>query len=181
MDFAVDLETLGRNAGCVIASIGIVVFDRCGDKIDDSYYMEPMIDPQLRDGFSVEADTLSWWMTQEDRGVFDYDQGKYNLYDCLSNLSNFVNKHRDDDSCIWSTGTDFDISILKWAYDYHNLIWPFQYWESRDIRTFCDVMEYDRRDFTVDGLKAHHALDDAKYAALLVQDVNKHRRVVHEL
>jgi len=37
------------------------------------------------------------------------------------------------------------------------------------VRTACDVLGFDRSTFVVEGLGAHNALDDAKYAALCVQ------------
>ena len=169
MDFAIDLETLGRNAGCVILSIGAVAFERDGEDVEASFYRELQIDPQLKEGFKVEADTLRWWCSQDDVGVLTgNDADNTYMFEALMDLSEFVREHETEDSCVWCVGTDFDVSMLRWMCDHFDQSWPFGYRASRDVRTMCDVLEFDRDSFNVEG-RPHHALDDAIYAALLVQ------------
>ena len=169
MDFAVDLETLGRNAGCVVLSVGMVAFDPRADKLGEDIYMELQLQPQLERGLHIEEATLRWWAEQEHRDVLsklNVDR-EHPLNMCCA-LSAFVSEHGNDESRVWAVGTDFDISILRWLYCCFKQDWPFWYGGARDVRTLCDVLNFDRNEFHVEG-RPHHALDDAKYAALLVQ------------
>ena len=170
MDFAIDLETLGRQAGCVILSVGAVAFERDGHDLTKSFYKEAALDQQLKQGHKVEADTLRWWAAQENLDVLIGSDGhRMDLWEILNELSGFVSVPMTEDSCVWSTGTDFDIAMLRWMYDHYDLAWPFKYWASRDLRTLCDITRFDRENFVVDGIRPHHALDDARYAAMVVQ------------
>lgn len=177
IDFAVDIETLGRQAGCVIISVGAVAFDPSPTGgIRHEFYKELQIDPQLRAGFKAEAATLRWWAGQEDLDVLSGDDFKsldgvarVKPSEAYLDLSAFVSRHGTDESRLWAVGNDFDVAMLRWMFDYHRIVWPFHYAASRDARTLCDVTGFDRSSFQVEG-RLHHALDDARYAAELVRE-----------
>jgi len=172
MDFAVDLETLGRQAGCVVLSVGAVAFDPSPTGgIRHEFYKELQLQTQMRRGFTVEAATLRWWCGQENLDVLDgEDSDATDPEEVYLGLAAFVSRHGDDDSRLWSVGTDFDVAMLRWMFDNYGIKWPFHYAASRDVRTLCDVMGFDRGGFELEG-RLHHALDDAKYAAALVREV----------
>lgn len=176
IDFAVDLETLGRQAGCAILSIGCVAFDPdpSGGGLRHEFYRELQLAPQFRAGFTVEAATLRWWASQENRGVLTGTDGKGEVVrtgpeDAYLDLAAFVSMHGAEDSRLWAVGTDFDVAMLRWMFDHYGLKWPLHYGVSRDVRTLCDVTGFDRDAFQVEG-RPHHALDDARYAAMLVRE-----------
>ena len=174
MDFAVDLETLGRHTGCVILSIGVVGFDKNGSGLGPEFYQELQVQPQLDDGFHIESATLRWWCSQEDRSILtELSAEKLRPDRACSAFVNFVREHGDDESRVWAIGTDFDVAMLRWWCHRYKQDWPFWYGGARDVRTLCDVLQFDRDNFHVEG-RPHHALDDAKYAALLVQAAYKH-------
>lgn len=59
-DVMVDLETLGRRAGCVIVSIGAVKFDpKTGFvDVDNSFYKAITVESAMRYGLTVDPSTL---------------------------------------------------------------------------------------------------------------------------
>ena len=62
----IDLETLGKRPGCIISSIGAVVFDPRSDWIGDTLHTHiDWADSELR-GFKADIDTVKWWLKQDD-------------------------------------------------------------------------------------------------------------------
>ena len=63
-DVMVDLETLGRRAGCVIVSVGAVKFDPKTGFVDtdNAFYKAITVESAMRYGLRVDPDTLRWWM-----------------------------------------------------------------------------------------------------------------------
>lgn len=171
IDFAVDLETLGRQAGCAILSIGAVAFDPSPTgSILHEFYKELQLEPQFREGFKVEAATLRWWCGQENLDVLSgEDLDRTEPEKAYRGLAHFLSTHGDGNSRLWAVGTDFDVAMLRWMFDRYNVMWPLQYGASRDVRTLCDVTGFNRDAFQVEG-RPHHALDDAKYAAMLARE-----------
>jgi len=175
MDFAIDLETLGRVSGCPIVSIGCVSFERDAEGTNEELYLELNLGEQFNEGYKVDANTLAWWMQQENRDVFLVpDSKRKSLEDALLELRQFVTIWGDDGSCVWAIGSDFDIAMLRWMYSEWDINWPFHYQAARDVRTLCDARGYDRKTLVIPGLMAHNALDDAIYAATCVQHAFKH-------
>jgi len=195
VDFAIDMETLGRHSGCVVLSIGLVVFNPYTDEIIEKYYWEPDIEKQFRDGLTVEADTLAWWATKEDpeerkilknyidTGEEDVDN-KPNLKDVLLQIIHVYHEYSTDDtdkfSRLWCVGPDFDIAMLRYLYNKFDDEegYPFHYQAARDLRTFCDALGIDRDEVEMaDGLKKHNALDDAIHCANIIQYGYSNRKV----
>ena len=73
-DVMVDLETLGKRAGCVIVSVGAVKFDpKTGFvDVDNSFYKAITVESAMRYGLTVDPETLRWWMkhSKEAQAVF---------------------------------------------------------------------------------------------------------------
>ena len=57
----VDIETLGREPGCVVVSIGAVEF---GYGIKDELDLDVAPTSCQRAGLDIDAETLAWWLTQ---------------------------------------------------------------------------------------------------------------------
>jgi len=171
IDFAVDLETLGRQAGCAILSVGCVAFDPSPTGgIRHEFYEVLQLEPQFKAGFAVEAATLRWWAGQDDLEVLSGDdQDGTPPESAYLDLAAFVSTCGEEDSRLWAVGTDFDVAMLRWMFNHYGIKWPFHYGASRDARTLCDVTGFDRDAFQVEG-RPHHALDDARYAAMLVRE-----------
>lgn len=151
----VDIETLGRDAGCVILSVGAVRFSE--DGIEQSYYESVNRESCEHAGLETDDETLEWWQDQpeEAREVLT---GGEDLEVVLDNLRAFY-MGADE---VWANSPAFDVKILEAAYDAVGLEPPWNFWETRDVRTIKALpgaVEPEN-----EGV-AHDALDDAKHQA----------------
>ncbi|GGO03681.1 3'-5' exonuclease [Haloarcula pellucida] len=154
----VDLETLGTDPGAVILSIGAVRFDEVG--LSDEFYKNVSIQSCVDAGLEIDADTLDWWLGQDDE-VQDVLQGGVRLSKALAHFSAF---YRGADE-IWAFSPTFDCQILSAAYDAIDEPTPWNYRDERDCRTLAALPA--AADVEQQG-DAHDALDDAVYQARTV-------------
>src|SRR3990172_10155945 len=63
-DVMVDLETLGRRAGCAILSIGAVAFDAETGKMGPEFYMVVKMASCEKHGLHTDPETVAWWEKQ---------------------------------------------------------------------------------------------------------------------
>ncbi len=161
----VDLETLGRRAGCKILSLGAVVFSKSG--LAEEFYAEFKINHQ--GGLVADPETVAWWDRQDplvrDRLYANQDQ-KPTLSEGLETFSKWLFETSMDgtyDIAIWGNGAGFDQPILEHAYQ--ELLGrdaPWKFWDNRCYRTLKTFAQ----DVTINRLGSHHnALDDAKSQA----------------
>lgn len=164
-----DLETLGTRPGCVVLTIGAVLFDPYSLKEPGpGIYMRVDADEQIAAGREVQEDTLRWWMDQaedireEALGETDRVSVEY-MYRELNRICVGVNN-------IWAQGPVFDIAILENIYRQYGWPTPWQFWQIRDSRTLFGV----HGDPRVKGREGHHnALADCVYQAQGVQQIYK--------
>lgn len=161
-DVMVDLETLGRRAGCVIVSIGAVKFDPKTGFVDTnaSFYRAITVESAMRYGLRVDPDTLRWWMRQsnEARAVFD-DPSATSIQAALVEFAEWVDEEGEYDNVkMWGNGASFDNPILAAGFEAVDIIQPWHFWNDRCYRT--KKAEHREVPFNPVGL-AHHALDDA--------------------
>jgi hypothetical protein len=169
MDLMLDLETLGTRPGCVVLTIGAVLFDPYSLKEPGpGIYMRVDADEQIAKGREVQEDTLKWWMDQaedireEALGETDRVSVEY-MYRELNRICVGVNS-------IWAQGPVFDIAILENIYRQYGWPVPWQFWQIRDSRTLFGV----HGDPRVKGREGHHnALADCVYQAQGVQQIYK--------
>ena len=157
----IDLETLGRNSGCVILSIGAVEFDLSTNKLEDlqssegfadisniikdTFYSSIKVLPQLLEGAVIEKPTLDWWKSQSPEAKKVLSSGNsISIEEALIKLKTFILKECENvnDVVIWAQGTDFDISMLRAAYTKYfgpDSI-PWCHTNIRDSRTFIYTM-----------------------------------------
>lgn len=164
----VDLETLGVVPGCMIVSIGAVVFDPIAGELGEGFYRA--IDLKTRYGLHENPDTMAWWASperEEARKVFtdpaaqrlDYELEAFNRY-----LTNWGGK----DTVVWGNGADFDNSILAAAY-YATMIKPgWKPYNGRCYRTIKNLAP----SIVMKRVGTHHnALDDAKSQATHLMEI----------
>ena len=152
---SIDLETLGREPGCVIASVGMARTD--GDEVVDSTVVKPSIQEQLDIGMHVGADTIEWWMRQTDSArvaTFTGGADRRSINDTLDAIDEYY------DGCAFVTGYGamFDVSILEYLYRVCDRGTPWRYTEILCLRTMCMMTgtKVDRSEGT-----HHDARDDA--------------------
>lgn len=159
-----DLETLGNGSNAPIVQIGAVVFDENGEVLD-SFNMKADLTTIPESEFTVDYDTLRWWMRQvaKNPSLIDVMNETVMMHQTL--IREFIEwdgemmaKHGDLN--YWSHAT-FDPPIL----DRHCKIYglrrlPFR--NHRDIRTLTFIAGH----IDVKRKGNHHdALDDCKYQA----------------
>ena len=63
-DVMLDLETFGTRPGCVIRSIGAIVFDPYSTQTGETFYCNVTREDQERLGLHVDPNTEAWWGRQ---------------------------------------------------------------------------------------------------------------------
>lgn len=162
----VDLETLGRRAGCAILSIGAVAFDPEEELLGPEFYRVVQRQNQLEYGdLHEDPSTVHWWMQQsvEAKQVLVDCEGPssmplretlelFNIY-----LSGFPSVK------VWGNGADFDNAILISLYAATGVKQGWPWANGRCYRTLKSLKPWIKleRHGTF-----HNALDDAKTQAL---------------
>lgn len=160
-----DLETLGTAPGCVILSIGAVVFDPITGRMGAEFYRNIDRASCLAIGLTIDDDTAAWWRepSQEAR-----DRLEVNPQPILEVLADFTAWWSDvGGRRFWGHGAGFDEPILRAAYKAAGLSAPWSFSRSRDTRTIYDLANVaPNRDVGVH----HDALVDARNQAVAVCD-----------
>ena len=162
----VDLETLGREPGAAIVSIGAVKFDADGESLGGDFYANVIIQSCLDVGLTVEGATIQWWMEQPDEArhaLFRPDP--LPLRAALSAFSEFYRGCE----CIWAHGSAFDIPILNAAYRALREERPWSSKHIRDTRTLFSLVPQSVLESVPPEGPKHHALHDARQQARMVQ------------
>ena len=158
----VDIETLGIEPGSAILSIGAVRFGI--DGLGEELYHEISLKSCQEAGLEIDADTLEWWLDQDD-AVAGVLTGGDPLGEILARFRLWYHAHDFDE--IWAKSPSFDCEQLEVAFDAVGLTEPWQFRDERDVRTLqslpCAV------EIEMDG-DEHDALDDAKYQARIVSE-----------
>lgn len=158
-----DLETLGNRAGCVILSIGAVMFCPTTGDVRDSFYEVINIASCEKKGLHSDQSTLDWWQNQSAEARKVLEEAKTSpqgLGGALMKFQGYLQKYGKKDLCIWGNGSEFDNVILTEAYRVCGLPLPWLFYKNRCFRTLkgLSTIPYDKPKFGV----AHNALDDAK-------------------
>lgn len=163
-DVMVDLETLGRRAGCAVLSIGAVAFD--GKGLGEEFYMVASTDSCTVLGLHVDPETLKWWESQskEAKQVLLQAQGDdvLSLTEVLEEFALWLMQFDLKKVRIWGNGSDFDNAILTTAYAAIGRTQPWEFWNNRCYRTLKGL--HPTVKLTREGTH-HNALDDAKTQA----------------
>lgn len=167
----VDLETLGKRAGCQILSIGAVFFNRETDALGEKFYSVCRIGAaQTNLGLHTDKDTLKWWQQQSEdsRRVLHHAKAKgaTSLPSALEKFTEFLETAEGGLSRVrvWGNGSDFDNAILYAAYAAAHQEVPWKFWHSRCFRT----LKSENRNILEPVREGtyHNALDDAVHQAL---------------
>jgi hypothetical protein len=155
-DVMLDLETLGTRHDALIMQIGACYFDRMTGEIGVAFSAN--IDPgSYNDKFTVDYDTIKWWMQQSDDARRLVMEAPMSLVEAIFGLTHFL---EGKDVTLWSHAT-FDMPILHNAFQTVGMKNPVPFRNMRDLRTLVDLADYTDK-LERDGVH-HHALDDAKF------------------
>lgn len=172
MNIMIDIETMGIGPSAPVLSIGAVAFDT---EIRKSFYVEINTKSLARRGFVPEFGTVVWWMGQSDQAREFIMAGAakgVDIEEALTQLSSFIGLY--DKAELWSNGADFDLVILKSAYEKCDMALP---WTCRDVTCFRTFKKlFPKLDQPFDGVQ-HNAHDDALHQAKYVIRVNERRLI----
>ena len=155
-----DFETLGLTANAPIVQIGAVYFDPDTGRTYEEISIQLILGDVLAEGFTVEASTLLWWMSQseEARGrVLTSFQGVMTARTAVSNLTEFMREAE----VVWSHLT-LDAMLLSEYQNRLGITPSIPYHRHQDLRTLKELAGLDLSDFPSTGVK-HNALDDCHF------------------
>jgi 3' exoribonuclease, RNase T-like len=157
----VDLETLGRRAGCQVLSLGAVFFgpEGLGDEFYRNFKLEEQADAGLRRLTGPPLDGVL--VGHEARAALEVD--RMHPTRALIDFGDWL-KARSPEPRFWGNGASFDEPILIAAYEALKVRVPWKYKNSRCFRTLKEL--HKNVPWGGDRGVAHHALDDAKSQAL---------------
>lgn len=160
----VDLETLGRRAGCKVLSIGAVVFGPSG--LGAEFYSRILRAEQ--GDLHEDPDTIQWWADQKGGAkaeLFGSDEGKVLLAQSLKDFNTWLENvaaQGNVELSVWGNGADFDNAILQSCFAEMGQAPGWLFWNNRCYRTLKGLAP------TVKLVRQgtyHNALDDAKSQA----------------
>jgi len=151
-----DIETLGTDPGAAILSVGACTFDT--DGVGETLHRSVGLQHCEAAGLEIDAETLQWWLDQDDAAAVDLITTGAPLATVLENLTAFC----DGADEVWANSPKFDGAILEAAYGALDWPTPWEFYELRDVRTVRQLpgaVELEQ-----EGTE-HDALDDAVHQA----------------
>ena len=161
----IDLETMGTGSNAAIIAIGAVKFDHVG--IVDEFYKVVSLESSVKNGMTIEPDTVLWWMKQSVEARKEFERKGGSLCRVLLTFYEWFGQ----DKPVWGNGASFDNVILSNAYKLTGLEQPWNFWSDRCYRTLKSL--YPSIEVNRSGTH-HNALDDAKSQALHLIEIFKH-------
>ena len=162
----VDVETYGTAPGCVIRSIGAVVFDPIAGGMGDEFYFN--IDEATCTGVGLikDEDSVKWWAAQSPKAQEIFCSDPFPLKDVLQAFVKWFQKSQG--IFVWSQGANFDEPIIQAALRACDIKAPWKFYDVRDTRTAYEMARFNVFNIRRTGVH-HNALDDARHQARCVQ------------
>lgn len=156
----IDTETLDTTPTSVVLSVGVVLFT--AEKVVREEYVELDAADQLRDGRTISADTLAWWLARVKAGHnmplaccdHPYATAAWAAANkCLRDMYG-------EDVLVWANSPSFDLAMLRNMWDKHGLRAPWVFYNERDYRTWRSMLPAAAA-VPIENPDAHNALADA--------------------
>jgi exodeoxyribonuclease VIII len=173
-DAMIDLETVGRRAGCGILSIGAVFFDPEAGTLGPELYTVVKLASCEKAGLHIDPETMAWWEKQNPEAQKVLTQakaarGNKTLGKALLELNTYLAQFKG--VRVWGNGADFDNAILINCYAAMNTEQGWGPYNGRCYRTLKSLAP----DIKMERAGTHHnALDDAKSQALHALKIFQH-------
>jgi len=168
----IDLETMGTRPESAICSIGAVKFD-IDRGIYDEYHQSINLKSCEKVGMVFNADTLTWWLKQDEKAYNFWIDSKNNIRDVLISFGKWLGPN----AFVWGNGAMFDLTILENAYQRFGLWVPWKYPHALCYRTVAKIFPF--IEYKHNGTQ-HLAIDDARSQALHLIEILKVMRQVHK-
>lgn len=160
MHIMLDLETLSLRPNAAILSIGAVKFSR-DEGVVDEFYRTILLESSMESGGAVDADTIRWWMKQEDNSRKEVAMGCTPIRAALGAFSSWY-RNNPQEYPIWGNGAPFDNVILREAYIREGAEAP---WDFRKDRCYRTVAAENPGIIVIPRGTHHISLDDARNQA----------------
>lgn len=170
-----DFETFSSGQNALVVQIGACYFDTDGG-IGEAFKCNVDAEDAQRNGATIEASTVYWWMTQSEQARTSIATPSTELPRLPEVLAfNFLNDFLAKAEEIWSHST-FDFVILMETLKRLKIKPKFGYRAARDIRTLMVLANY-KSETIRDGVH-HDALDDARYQAVYCMEAMQKLRSI---
>jgi 3' exoribonuclease, RNase T-like len=158
-----DLETLGKRAGCVVLSIALV-------RLSDNARVMINLDLPSQDAVGLHRDeeTVEWWGQQPVEVWKQVTENPYPVAEALGYISGWITIGGGADFRLWGYGAGFDLPVLKELYTRFNIPLPWQHWQEMCARTVRELSGVDPEAYRV--LPKHNPLNDAMTQAGWLRD-----------
>lgn len=165
----IDLETYGTEPGCIIRSIGAVMFDPYSNQIGGHFYRNIDHRSCIDIGLTMDPKTKAWW---DDPARADAQEHlaiePVAIHAAVEDFDRFFYQ-ANEVKYAWAHGTMFDLVLWEAASRKCGYRGPlFDYRNARDTRTCYDMLNFDPKTLEREGVH-HNALDDCLYQIKCVQ------------
>ena len=160
-DVMLDIETFGTDSNAVIVSISAVRFNIETGELGDEFEIGLDVQQQVDEKAVIDGSTIMWWLSQSDSARHELVKLKSrSIKIVVKKLNAFLSEEKVKG--LWGNGATFDNVLVRNLFKRHGheLVVPF--WADRCVRTFVDIMDINKGDFTFDGVP-HNGLDDCKH------------------
>lgn len=175
----VDIETFGSASNSAIVSIGAVQFDIETGETGKEFYQNVSLKSCLELGLIVNADTVMWWMKQDDAARKALTgSATIDIELALGLLADFINFQCGGKECeIWGNSARFDLGILSDAFNKARLHIPWDFRKERCVRTLLSFSPQTKDNLKFDGV-LHHPLDDCRFQIKYCSEIWKSLNLV---
>ena len=164
-NLVIDLETMGGAPTGAIMQIGAVFMNYRERKLGPTFLRNVHLATAVRDGGTIDASTVIWWLGQSDEAR----KVRFNGVDIKEVLREFklwvAGVCRLEDVRVWGNSNAFDLTILGGAYQRMGIEPPWYWTNERDFRTLRNMHPSVVYDTDEKGKEAHNALADAIFQA----------------
>jgi hypothetical protein len=180
-DLMFDLETLGTTADAAILSIGIAALDHTDHIHTLEIHLE--LDEQLTPGRTarrVDANTLFWWMTQDDVARSNQTNARRTaVASALTQIDEWLkNAGINDMTRAWGNGADFDLAMLNHLYKQYSMNTPWLFWNHRCFRTVKAMYKHVQKPAANDHRAVQDAINQLLHLCLIRQFIKDNEQKV---
>lgn len=151
-----DIETMGNHNNSVIVSLGAVRFNPTTGEKGETFYRKVDFASCLKLGLEVNADTVEWWMRQDEAARMKVAKEKgSHIAAVLTDFADFITQ----EDYIWGNSARFDIGIVQNAYNKSDIAIPWDFRKELDVRTAMFFRQEIKAKFSWNGV-AHDPIVD---------------------
>lgn len=171
----IDLETMGLRPNAAIVSIGVVKFQQLpGSQLDitvqSTFHVSVSLKSCLDHGLTTDQSTVDWWSKQSAQARSSWQrEDAPPLLEALTQLTQWMMVGCSESQNVpWGNGADFDLVLLKSAYNSISADPPWRYYNQkcfRTVKSLFPVAEVPRQG------THHNALDDAMYQTEVLRSI----------